>query len=130
MSRERDYTSTYRSPEESVPGSVILSRVDGEGPPAVRNDRESIRGSFAALRRLRMTVKCANRRGHEELMGDLSNAKDPVVEEIHEIRRKLLEEYGGMDGYLRHIKELEAELKDRIVHREPRKPVLTNHKAS
>jgi hypothetical protein len=55
---------------------------------------------------------------------------DPVVEEIHEIRQNLLEEYGGMDGYLRHIKELEVELKDRLVRREPRKPIITTQKAS
>ena len=55
---------------------------------------------------------------------------DPVVEEIHEIRRNLLEEYGGMDGYMRHIKELEVELKDRIVRREPRKPTIATQKAS
>lgn len=55
---------------------------------------------------------------------------DPVVEEIHEIRRKLLEEYGGIDGYLRHIQELQVELKDRLVRRQPRKPVVTNQKAS
>ena len=56
--------------------------------------------------------------------------KDPIVEEIHEIRRNLLKEYGGMDGYMRHIKELEIELKDRIVRRESRKPVITKQKAS
>ena len=56
--------------------------------------------------------------------------KDPIVEEVHEIRRRLLEEYGGMDGYIRHIKELELELKDRVVRREPRKPVITKQKAS
>ena len=56
--------------------------------------------------------------------------KDPVVEEIHEVRRKLLEEYGGMDGYMRHIQELQVELKDRVVRRQPRKPVNTNQKAS
>jgi hypothetical protein len=54
---------------------------------------------------------------------------DPIVEEIHQVRRKLLEEHGGMDGYLQHIKELEAELKERIVRRQPRKPVIANPKA-
>ena len=57
-------------------------------------------------------------------------AKDPIVEEVHEIRRRLLEEYGGMEGYIRHIKELELELKDRVVRRQPRKPVITKQKAS
>jgi hypothetical protein len=55
---------------------------------------------------------------------------DPVVDEIHEIRRNLLEEHGGMDGYMRHIEQLQAELKDRVVRRAPRKPITTNQKAS
>lgn len=55
---------------------------------------------------------------------------DPVVEEVHEIRRKLLKQYGGMDGYVEHIKELEAEMKDRIVRKQPRKPIITKQKAS
>lgn len=46
---------------------------------------------------------------------------DPIVEETHKIREELLAEYGGMDGYIRHLEELRAELKDRIVKREPRK---------
>jgi len=48
--------------------------------------------------------------------------RDPIVEEIHEIRRRLLEEYGGMDGYLRHIKKLELELTDPVVRRPTGKP--------
>jgi hypothetical protein len=57
-------------------------------------------------------------------------SEDPIVDEIHEIRRKLLEEYGGIDGYLRHIKELEVELGDRVVRRPPRRPITVNQKAS
>jgi hypothetical protein len=59
-----------------------------------------------------------------------SAPKNPIVEEVHEIRRRLLEEYGGMDGYMRHIKELELELQDRVVRREPRKPTIAKQKAS
>jgi hypothetical protein len=57
-------------------------------------------------------------------------AKDPIVEEIHKIRKDLLEEHGGMDGYIRHLEELRSELKDRLVRRESRKPVVTKQKAS
>lgn len=56
--------------------------------------------------------------------------KDPIVEEIHKIREELLAEHGGMDGYMRHLESLRAELKDRIVRREPRKPATTKLKAS
>jgi hypothetical protein len=51
-------------------------------------------------------------------------ATDPIVEEIHKVREELLEEHGGLDGYIRHLDDLRAEFKDRIVHREPRKPVV------
>jgi len=57
-------------------------------------------------------------------------ADDPIVEEIHKIRQELLEEYGGMEGYMNHLQELQLELKDRIVRREPRKPLLHKQKAS
>jgi hypothetical protein len=56
--------------------------------------------------------------------------RDPIVEEIHKIRQNLLEEYGGMEGYMRHLEELQVELKGRIVRREPRKPIVTKQKAS
>jgi hypothetical protein len=49
--------------------------------------------------------------------------RDPVVEELHKVRETLLAQHGGIDGYVRHLAELQHELKDRIVHREPRKPV-------
>ena len=55
--------------------------------------------------------------------------KDPIVEEIHNIREALLAQYGGLDGYMRHLEELRVEFKDRIVHRQPRRPV-ENRKAS
>lgn len=35
--------------------------------------------------------------------------EDPIVAEVHEIRRGLLEQYGGVEGYLRHVRELDAE---------------------
>lgn len=57
-------------------------------------------------------------------------AKDPIVEEIHQIREELLKEHGGMDGYMQHLQQLGAELRDRIVHREPRKPGVSDQKAS
>jgi putative addiction module component (TIGR02574 family) len=56
--------------------------------------------------------------------------QDPIVEEIHRIREQLLERYGGSDGYMKHIKELEEELRDRIVSREPRPPAAPGRKGS
>lgn len=57
-------------------------------------------------------------------------AEDPVVEEIHRIREQLIEQYGGFDGYMKHIEELQLELKDRMVSREPRPPVVPSRKVS
>jgi hypothetical protein len=34
---------------------------------------------------------------------------DPIVAEVRAIRQQLLEKYGGVEGYLRHIRELDAE---------------------
>ncbi|MDP9361088.1 MAG: hypothetical protein M3P29_06515 [Acidobacteriota bacterium] len=57
-------------------------------------------------------------------------AEDPIVDEIHKIRENLLEQYGGFDGYFEHLKELQEKLKDRIVTREPRQPIVTERKIS
>ena len=56
--------------------------------------------------------------------------EDPVVEEVHRTRAKLLEKYGGAAGYAEHLRELERELADRLVTRSPRPPVKTKRKAS
>jgi hypothetical protein len=48
---------------------------------------------------------------------------DPIVDEVHQTRERLLLEYGGMDGLLRHLREIEAEMPERVVSLEPRQPV-------
>jgi hypothetical protein len=56
--------------------------------------------------------------------------RDPIVQEVHETRTKLLEKYGGSEGYAEHLRQLESELADRVVTREPRPPVKTHRKVS
>lgn len=56
--------------------------------------------------------------------------EDPIVEEIHKIREELLEQYGGFDGYMKHIEKLQEELKDRMVTRDPRPPATPSCKVS
>jgi hypothetical protein len=56
--------------------------------------------------------------------------EDPIVEEVHQTRARLLEKYGGSEGYAEHLRELEIELADRLVSRNPRPPVKTIRKAS
>ena len=57
-------------------------------------------------------------------------ANDPIVEELHKIREELLEEYGGLDGYFEHLLEVQEQMKDRIVSREPRAPIIPQRKIS
>jgi hypothetical protein len=56
--------------------------------------------------------------------------EDPIVEEIHKIREQLLEEHGGLDGYVAHLQKMQERMKDRVVSREPRRPVVTKRKIS
>jgi hypothetical protein len=60
----------------------------------------------------------------------MNDFRDPVVEEVHKVRTKLLELYGGSEGYARHLQDLESELAERLVTREPKTPVKTRRKVS
>ena len=55
---------------------------------------------------------------------------DPVVAEIHKIREQLLEEHGGFDGYVAHLQKMQEQMKDRVVSREPRRPVAAKRRIS
>jgi len=56
--------------------------------------------------------------------------EDPIVAEIHETRERLLKEYGGMENFLKEIRAIEAEMKDRVVRLEPRPPIETKRRVS
>jgi hypothetical protein len=56
--------------------------------------------------------------------------EDPIVAEVHETRARLLQKYGGTQGYAEHLRELEIELSPRLVNREPRSPIKTRRKVS
>ena len=58
------------------------------------------------------------------------NFDDPIVEEVHQTRAKLLKKHGGSEGYAEHIRQLELQLADRLTRREPRPPVKTHRKVS
>jgi hypothetical protein len=59
-----------------------------------------------------------------------TNFRDPVVAEVHETRARLLERYGGADGYAEHLRQLEVQLGERLVERQPRPPVRVHRKVS
>lgn len=50
---------------------------------------------------------------------------DPIVEEVHKTRERLLAEYGGIDGLLQEFRAIEDEMRDRVVRLEPRPPERT-----
>jgi len=54
--------------------------------------------------------------------------RDPIVEEIHEIRQKLLEEYGGFEGYVAHLLAEQEQRKNGVVSREAQPPVVTERR--
>ncbi len=56
--------------------------------------------------------------------------EDPIVEEVHKTRERLLQKYGGFKGVLRQLREIEAEFKDRVVTLEPRQAIKTKRKTS
>lgn len=56
--------------------------------------------------------------------------EDPIVEEVHQTRAKLLAKYGGPEGYAEHLRKLEIELGDRVVTRAPRPPIKVQRKVS
>jgi len=39
---------------------------------------------------------------------DANEQDDPIVAEVHAARQHLLEQYGGIEGYLRHVREVHA----------------------
>ncbi|HXA17607.1 MAG TPA: hypothetical protein VN380_11485 [Thermoanaerobaculia bacterium] len=49
--------------------------------------------------------------------------EDPIVEEVHRTRERLLVEYVGMDGLLREFRAIEDEMRDRVVRLAPRPPI-------
>ncbi|HEX6100011.1 MAG TPA: hypothetical protein VF432_27110 [Thermoanaerobaculia bacterium] len=60
----------------------------------------------------------------------MSKVDDPIVKEVHDIRARLIEKYGGSEGYAEHLRELQKELGARVVTREPRRPVTSRRKIS
>ena len=63
-------------------------------------------------------------------MSNMTDYEDPIVEETHKTREKLLERYGGSAGYAEHLKEVENQMKERLVSRKRREPAKGTRRAS
>ena len=57
-------------------------------------------------------------------------SEDPIIDELHKIRESMLEEHGGLEGLVRHLRETQAEMPQRVVSLEPKPPVETKRKIS
>lgn len=56
--------------------------------------------------------------------------EDPIVEELHRIREEMIDEYGGLEGLVKHLREMQAEMPERVVRLEPKPPIETKRKIS
>ena len=56
--------------------------------------------------------------------------EDPIVDEVHQTRERLLEKHGGFKGVLRQVRAVENEFKERVVRLQPRAPIETKRKIS
>jgi len=56
--------------------------------------------------------------------------EDPIVEELHKIREEMLEEHGSLEGLVRHLREMQAQMPERVVSLPPKRPVETKRKIS
>jgi hypothetical protein len=56
--------------------------------------------------------------------------EDPVVEELHRIREEMLVEHGGLEGLVKHLREMQAEMPERVVSLPPKPPQEVHRKVS
>ena len=56
--------------------------------------------------------------------------EDPIVEELHKIREEMLEEHGGLQGLVKHLREIQAEMPERVVRLGPKPPIESKRKIS
>ena len=60
----------------------------------------------------------------------MTMTEDPIVEELHKIREEMLAEHGGLEGLVKHLRAMQAEMPERVVRLDPKPPVETKRKIS
>ena len=63
-------------------------------------------------------------------LGAMTMIEDPIVEELHKIREEMLAEHGGLEGLVEYLRQIQAEMPDRVVRLDPKPPVETKRKIS
>jgi hypothetical protein len=56
--------------------------------------------------------------------------EDPIVEELHRTREEMLDEHGGLEGLVKHLHTIQAEIPERVVRLEPKRPADGKRKTS
>jgi hypothetical protein len=56
--------------------------------------------------------------------------EDPIVEELHKIREEMLAEYGGLQGLVKHLQEMQTATPQPVVRLQPKPPVAVRRKIS
>jgi hypothetical protein len=56
--------------------------------------------------------------------------EDPIVEELHKVREEMLVEHGGLEGLVKHLRELQAQMPERVVKLDSKPAVLSHRKIS
>jgi hypothetical protein len=56
--------------------------------------------------------------------------EDPIVEELHKIREEMLAEHGGLEGLVKHLHKMQAEMPHRVVKLDPKPPIAVRRKLS
>ena len=54
--------------------------------------------------------------------------EDPIVEELHKIREEMLAEHGGLEGLVKHLRKIQAEMPERVVNLDPKPPIESKRK--
>jgi len=56
--------------------------------------------------------------------------EDPIVEELHKIREEILAECGGLEGLVKHLREVQAEMPERAVKLDHKPPIQAKREIS
>ncbi|HSY47524.1 MAG TPA: hypothetical protein VLC46_01810 [Thermoanaerobaculia bacterium] len=60
----------------------------------------------------------------------MTMVEDPIVEELHKIREEMLAEHGGLEGLVKHLREVQAQMPERVVKLDPKPPIESKRKIS
>lgn len=63
-------------------------------------------------------------------MNDRIVVNDPIVEEVRRVRKELIQQHGGLDGYLKHLQAMDRRRLSQAKAKRAKKPVKRIRKAA